>query len=302
MRCAVAVPRPANTTGSGSPSTTRVKLRSRAATGRDEALAAVRRTTGELADLAERTAADARAVLVDGRRAQDRATAKARELAQRSLHDPDARPIAKGRLGNPSSPATSPGHRHRRRDRRGLHRRTRQPARRPATRPRRLTHPQRAGRVPRTVTADRGYGEARVEDALTDPGVKTVVIPRTGRPGQARQALEHRRAFCQTITWGTGCEGRTSISALGPGPATASWSTTWSRSPPSPHSPGPQTPHDPAAGRAPTPAATEHIIAAAAPTRLRTSSGRSSYSGSSAQPSGAAGDARGSRQLAGLLR
>src|SRR5664279_6644851 len=36
----------------------------------------------------------------------------------------------------------------------------------------------RTGRNPRTVTADRGYGEQRVEDALTELGVRHVVIPR----------------------------------------------------------------------------------------------------------------------------
>ena len=34
----------------------------------------------------------------------------------------------------------------------------------------------RTGRVPRTVTADRGYGEAAVDQALTDLGVRNVVI------------------------------------------------------------------------------------------------------------------------------
>jgi IS5 family transposase len=68
----------------------------------------------------------------------------------------------------------------------------------------------RTGRVPRTVTADRGYGEAAVEDALHDLGVKTVVIPRKGRPNQARQALEHRRSFRRVVKWRTGCEGRIS--------------------------------------------------------------------------------------------
>jgi IS5 family transposase len=53
----------------------------------------------------------------------------------------------------------------------------------------------RTGRHPRIVTADRGYGEARVENDLHDLGVRTVVIPRKGRPGKARQAHEHRPAF-----------------------------------------------------------------------------------------------------------
>ena len=63
----------------------------------------------------------------------------------------------------------------------------------------------RIGRVPRTFTADRGYGEAAVDQALTDLGVRNVVIPRKGRPGANRQQVEHRRAFRRTVKWRTGC-------------------------------------------------------------------------------------------------
>ncbi len=45
------------------------------------------------------------------------------------------------------------------------------------------------------MTADRGYGEAGVDDDLHDLGVRNVVIPRKGRPSKARQAQERRRAF-----------------------------------------------------------------------------------------------------------
>ena len=69
---------------------------------------------------------------------------------------------------------------------------------------------RRTGRRPRTVTADRGYGEARVENDLHELGVRTVVIPRKGRPGKARQAHEHRRAFRRTVKWRTGSEARIS--------------------------------------------------------------------------------------------
>jgi IS5 family transposase len=243
------------------------KLRTRAAAasgGRDEALAAVRRTTGELADLADRAAGDARAVLVNARRAVSRATAKARGLARRrmqdpaagrrrgalrravtdlaglldtteqivaqtrqrlagttpdgatrrvSLHDADARPIAKGRLGRP----VEFGYKAQLTDtvdgvvvdyvlERG------NPPDAPQLAPAIARVAALAGRVPRTVTADRGYGEAVVEQALRDLGVRTVVIPRKGRPGQARQAVERRRSFRRTVKWRTGCEGR--ISAL----------------------------------------------------------------------------------------
>jgi IS5 family transposase len=58
------------------------------------------------------------------------------------------------------------------------------------------------------VTADRGYGEARVDAALHDLGVRTVAIPRKGQPGPARRAVEHRPAFRRLVKWRTGCEGR----------------------------------------------------------------------------------------------
>lgn len=40
--------------------------------------------------------------------------------------------------------------------------------------------------------------------------VKTVAIPRKGRPGTARQALERKPAFRKLVKWRTGCEGRIS--------------------------------------------------------------------------------------------
>ena len=48
---------------------------------------------------------------------------------------------------------------------------------------------KRAGRTPGTVTADRGYGEAEVDQQLSDLGVTNVVIPRKGKPspGAARR-------------------------------------------------------------------------------------------------------------------
>ena len=48
--------------------------------------------------------------------------------------------------------------------------------------------------TPGTVTTDRGYGEADVDRELTDLGVQNVVIPRKGKPSQARRADEHRSA------------------------------------------------------------------------------------------------------------
>ena len=63
------------------------KLRSRAALGRDEATAAVLKSTGELAGLAETAARDAQRLLVNAQRAVRRATAKAVELRARGARD-----------------------------------------------------------------------------------------------------------------------------------------------------------------------------------------------------------------------
>jgi transposase, IS5 family len=68
----------------------------------------------------------------------------------------------------------------------------------------------RTGRRPRTVTADRGYGEASVDHELHELTVRTVVIPRKGSPDKTRQALEHRAAFHKTVKWRTGSKGRIS--------------------------------------------------------------------------------------------
>ena len=128
-----------------------------------------------------------------------------------SLHDADARPIAKGSLGKPVQfgykgqvtdnddgivldHALEQGN----------------PADAPQLAPAIARVIKRTGRKPRTVTADRGYGEKAVDDALHEMGVRTVVIPRKGRPGKDRQAAEHRPAFRRTVKWRTGSEGRIS--------------------------------------------------------------------------------------------
>ena len=57
----------------------------------------------------------------------------------------------------------------------------------------------RTGRRPRTVTADRGYGEKGIDEALHQMGVRTVVIPRKGRTGKDRRAAGHRPVFRRTV-------------------------------------------------------------------------------------------------------
>jgi len=229
-------------------------LRLRSAQGREEAQRTVTRVTGELADLAERAAADADRLLTNARRALRRAQAQAEQLAaaggrdaatgrrrgrlrravndltallaatrrvaaqgrQRlagtipdgatrrvSLHDGDARPIAKGRLGKP----VEFGYKAQVLDNDDgvvLDHSLQQgnPPDAPQLAPAVERVIARTGRRPRTVTADRGYGEASIDDALHALGVRTVVIPRKGKPGKVRQATEHRRAFRKTIkTW-----------------------------------------------------------------------------------------------------
>jgi transposase, IS5 family len=122
-----------------------------------------------------------------------------------SLHDVDARPIRKGRLGKPvefgykaqvidnadgvildhsivlGNPLDAP-----------------QLA--PAIE--RIT--RRTGGPPRAVTADRGYGHAAVDVDLYRLGVRSVAIPRASKIGAARREFEHRRAFRDKVKWRTG--------------------------------------------------------------------------------------------------
>ena len=69
---------------------------------------------------------------------------------------------------------------------------------------------QQTGRVPGAATADRGYGEAAIDDDLHALGVEQVAIPRKGQPGAARRAHEHTRSFRRLVKWRTGSEGRIS--------------------------------------------------------------------------------------------
>lgn len=128
-----------------------------------------------------------------------------------SLHDPDARPIRKGRLDRP----TEFGYKAQVLDNEdgivldhtvelGA------PPDAPQLAPAIRRVKERTGKAPRTVTADRGYGEASVDAELVALGVSRVVIPRRGKPGSARQAVEHGRGFRRLVKWRTGCEGRVS--------------------------------------------------------------------------------------------
>jgi len=229
-------------------------LRTRGKLAREESTRAMARATRELASLAEKTAAQAAGVLRNGRRAVPGALsgrvrgrlvraldelavtigrtatavtqARTRLAGQTpdgairlvSLHDPDARPIRKGRIDRPvefgykaqvadnddgvildysveygaapDGPQLAPAIERIRR---------------------------RAGSVPRAVTADRGYGQPAVERDLQELGVRTVAIPRQATTSAARKKLEHSRGFHKLVKWRTGSEGRISYLKRGYG-------------------------------------------------------------------------------------
>src|SRR5829696_3194776 len=182
------------------------KLRTRSATAKEEAMDVVRRKNAELADLVEATRR-----IVEQTRQRLAGTTPDGATRRVSLHDPDARPIRKGRLGKPVEFGhnaqvcdnedgivldhdVQPGN----------------PPDAPRLKPAVERVIKRTGRKPRTVTADRGYGEAAVQDDLHELGIRNVVIPRRGRPSKARQDAERGRAFRRTVKWRTGCEGRIS--------------------------------------------------------------------------------------------
>jgi IS5 family transposase len=170
------------------------KLRARGKLAGEERSRVIGRVTGELADLAQKTAAEAAAVLRNGRRAVGRALSgrvrgrlrraldelavtieraativaqtRSRLVGQMpdsatrlvSLHDPDARPIRKGRTGKPAGVRVQgPGHRQRRRHRPGLRRGVRRGPRRPAA-----PAGNQAGRPPRRPRAPRGHRRPRL--------------------------------------------------------------------------------------------------------------------------------------------
>jgi IS5 family transposase len=215
-------------------------LRRRSGDAKEEVL----ELTGELARIADATIKDAHFVATNARRALHRAgdaasgkaTALVNELERTiwaveqivtqtrtrlagdvpvggtrvvSLHDTDARPIAKGRLGRPvefgykaqvtdnaqgivvdhvvekGNPPDAP------------------------MLPEAITRVTKLfGKVPTAATADRGYGEASVETELQSLGVKHVAIPRRGRPGPQRQQIEFSPRFRKLVKWRTGSEGR----------------------------------------------------------------------------------------------
>src|SRR5207302_71184 len=121
-----------------------------------------------------------------------------------SLHDPDARPIAKGRLGRP----VEFGYKAQVVDNADGVVLDHQivagnPPDAPMLVPAIARLIARFGRAPRAVTADRGYGQANIDTELEALGVKRVAIPRRGKPGAARQHVQRSRSFVKLVKWRT---------------------------------------------------------------------------------------------------
>jgi transposase, IS5 family len=203
----------------------------------DEAKAEVLVITGKLADLAEQAVTDAIVVVAyrARRRSVRRMLAALAVLVERtmkvidqarcrvagtqpdgatrlvSLHEPDARPIRKGRLGRP----VEFGYKAQVLDNveglildHSVH--IGNPSDTELIRPAITRVCDRFGHPPTLVTADRGYWEPAIEADLADLGVTDIVIPRTGKPSQARQAIERAKPFIDAVKWRTGSEGRIS--------------------------------------------------------------------------------------------
>jgi transposase, IS5 family len=222
------------------------KLKLRGAEGKEQGQKAVQKITRELAGLAEKAIADAAAVLRNARRALRYVTGHQRAQLQKainelvvlrqrgkkvleqarqrlggqmpdsatrliSLHDPDARPIRKGKLGRP----VEFGYKAQVSDNedgvildytveKG------NPPDAPQLVPAIKRIKQRLGRAPRAVAADRGYGESTIDDEVRETGVTRVAIPRKGKPSAPRRAEEHRRGFRDLVKFRTGSEARVS--------------------------------------------------------------------------------------------
>ena len=202
------------------------KLRTRAKLGREETTRAIARVTGELADLAEKAAAEAAAVLRNGRRALPKALsgrvrgrlrraldelattmertgtivaqARTRLAGQTpagatrlvSLHDCDARPIRKGRTGRP----VEFGYKSQVADNEdGII----------------LDYSVELGAAPDGPQLAPAVQRIH-RRAGRELGVRTVAIPRQAKTTAARKAIEHSRGFHELVKWRTGSEGRIS--------------------------------------------------------------------------------------------
>ena len=164
-------------------------LRTRSKLGRAESSRAIARVTGELAVLAEKTAAQATAVARNGRRAVPKAiSGRVRGRLVRALNE---LAVTIGRTAQVVAQA-----------------RTRLAGQTPLGRPgwSACTTPT-PGRSARAASTARSQVTDNDVQAL---GVRTVAIPRQAITSPARKALEHGRGFRKLVNWRTGCEGRIS--------------------------------------------------------------------------------------------
>ena len=166
----------------------------------------VRRMLEDLAVLVERTLR-----VIDQARARVQGDKPAGATRLVSLHEPDARPIRKGRLGKPvefgykAQVVDTPD---------GLiidhsvH--IGNPSDTELLRPAIARIAAHLGTTPSLVTADRGYWDSTIEADLAAAGVTAVAIPRTGKCSAARARIEHADSFVDAVKWRTGSEGRIS--------------------------------------------------------------------------------------------
>ena len=212
----------------------------------DDAKAEVRAITGEVAGIAERTVVDARHVAANARRglraAKHRATGKTlavlaelertAELVERiaaqtrvrlsgetpdgstrivSLHDPDARPIAKGRLWPACGVRLQGrGRRQHRWHRRGSQRAHRQPARRPDTGPSHRTDQRPVRACP--SSRHRGPRLRRSRGRRWPPRARGQAggDPPQGPARRCPPGQRAHRSFRKLVKWRTGSEARIS--------------------------------------------------------------------------------------------
>ena len=204
----------------------------------DEAKTEVLAITGLLADLAQQSLDESDAILKTKRRLRRATRRRLNELAVLadttrqliaqarvrvaggvppgatrlvSLHERDARPIAKGRLGRP----VEFGYKAQVADNTDglivdhtVH--MGNPHDAELLRPCIARIIKQCGAAPVLVTADRGYWDATIDADLAEVGVTDVTIPRTGKPSAARQRHEQRDVFVAGVKWRTGSEGRIS--------------------------------------------------------------------------------------------
>lgn len=128
-----------------------------------------------------------------------------------SLHDPDARPIVKGRLGKP----VEFGYKAQVVDNAAgivldyqVH--VGNPPDAPMLAPALERITTLTGQRPTAVAADRGYGDTDTYTDIAKLGIDRIAIPTKGRPSKDRQVYEQTRWFRRLVRWRTGAEGRIS--------------------------------------------------------------------------------------------